>query len=78
MLGLCVVLAIGAEAVYPLSRVLRTMAHQRLIPEPLAHVDDRGRPRLALLNTSAIVAILPFIQLTCMWTAFVFGILLIF
>ena len=62
---MCGVLAIGAEAVYLSSRVLRTMAHQELIPERLARVDDRGRPRLALLITSAIAAILSYIQLAC-------------
>ncbi|KAJ5691548.1 hypothetical protein N7488_012283 [Penicillium malachiteum] len=56
--AICGVLAIGAEAVYLSSRILRTMAHQRLIPERLARVDDKGRPRLALLMTSFVATVL--------------------
>lgn len=58
------VLAIAAEAIYLSSRVLRTMSHQRLIPERLARVDDRGRPRLALTITCLVAVILSYIQLS--------------
>ncbi|OKO97940.1 General amino-acid permease GAP1 [Penicillium subrubescens] len=58
------VLAIAAESVYLSSRVLRTMAHQKLIPERLAGVDDKGRPRLALIITSVVAVMLAYIQLS--------------
>ncbi|KAF9877998.1 amino acid permease [Colletotrichum karsti] len=57
------VLAIAAESVYISSRVLRSMAHQKLISERLARVDSKGRPRLALLITCAVAIILSYIQL---------------
>ncbi|KAM0472497.1 hypothetical protein ACHAP7_008650 [Fusarium lateritium] len=38
------ILAISAEAVYLSSRVLRTIAHQKLVPEFIAKVDSQGRP----------------------------------
>lgn len=60
---ICGVLAIGAEAIYISSRVLRTMAHQQLIPERLAKIDDKGRPRLALIITSTVATVLSYIQL---------------
>ncbi|KAE8343871.1 hypothetical protein BDV24DRAFT_149438 [Aspergillus arachidicola] len=60
---ICGVLAISAEGVYLPSRVLRTMAHQRLIPEVLAKVDSRGRPRWALVITSVFSVIISYIQL---------------
>lgn len=41
------------------------MAHQRLIPERLARVDARGRPRLALLITTTVAVILTYVQVTC-------------
>jgi amino acid transporter len=58
------VLAIAAESVYLSSRVLRTMAHQKLFPERLAGLDDKGRPRLDLITTSAVAVILAYIQLS--------------
>ncbi|KAF3006960.1 hypothetical protein E8E14_004184 [Neopestalotiopsis sp. 37M] len=61
---MCGVIGIAAEAVYLSSRVLRTMAHQRLIPERLARVDARGRPRLALLITTTVAVILTYVQVT--------------
>ncbi|KAL0931428.1 amino acid permease [Colletotrichum truncatum] len=60
---MCGVLAIAAEAVYLSSRILRTMAHQRLIPERLARVDSKGRPRLALIITCVVATVLSYIQL---------------
>lgn len=61
---ICGILAIAAESVYLSSRILRTMSHQRLLPERLARVDDRGRPRLALSITCLVAAILGYIQLS--------------
>lgn len=61
---MCGVIGIAAEAVYLSSRVLRTMAHQRLIPERLARVDARGRPRLALLVTTTVAVVLTYVQVT--------------
>ncbi|ETI21011.1 hypothetical protein G647_07354 [Cladophialophora carrionii CBS 160.54] len=61
---MCGVLAIAAESVYLSSRILRTMAHQRLVPERLARVDSKGRPRLALLITCLTATFLGYIQLS--------------
>lgn len=58
------VLAIAAEAVYIAARVLRTMSHQKLIPEYFARVDDKGRPRWGLYITCFISVLLGYIQLT--------------
>lgn len=57
------VLGIAAEAIYLSSRIFRTMAHQQLIPERLAKVDGKGRPRAALLITCAVGLIVAYIQL---------------
>ncbi|KAL5343419.1 amino acid permease/ SLC12A domain-containing protein [Aspergillus crustosus] len=46
------ILAIALECIYLPSRILRTMALQKLIPSFIADVDDTGRPRWALLITS--------------------------
>lgn len=61
---MCGVLAIAAESIYLSSRVLRTMAHQKLIPERLARVDDKGRPRLALAITCFVAVVLAYVQLS--------------
>ncbi|KAJ5247958.1 hypothetical protein N7524_011918 [Penicillium chrysogenum] len=60
---MCGILGLAAESIYISSRVLRSMSHQRLIPERLARVDDKGRPRLALMITSVVAVILAYIQL---------------
>lgn len=65
---MCGVLAIAAESIYLSSRVLRTMAHQKLIPERLARVDDKGRPRLALAITCFVGVVLAYIQLSGMYS----------
>ncbi|KAK5712959.1 hypothetical protein LTS12_027885, partial [Elasticomyces elasticus] len=59
-----VVLAMSAESIYLSSRVLRTMAHQRLIPEVLARVDSRGRPRWALFITGLTGVFLTYTNLS--------------
>ena len=58
------VLAISAEAVYLASRVLRTMALQKLIPQSMAKVDSKGRPRWALAITIAVSIALTYIALS--------------
>jgi amino acid transporter len=62
---MCGILGLAAESIYISSRVLRSMSHQRLISERLARVDDKGRPRLALIITSVVSVILAYIQLAC-------------
>ncbi|KAL4893027.1 proline-specific permease [Aspergillus ambiguus] len=54
----------AAEALYTASRMLRTMAHQALIPEIFANVDSRGRPTMALLITGATLILLTYINLS--------------
>lgn len=54
------VLAIAAESIYLSSRMLRSMAHQKLIPEMFAKVDSRGRPRMALLVTVVVAVALTY------------------
>ncbi|KAJ4547332.1 hypothetical protein HRR78_005432 [Exophiala dermatitidis] len=58
------ILAISAESIYLCSRVLRTMAHQKLIPEAWAKVDSAGRPRWALLISTIVGVALTYIQLS--------------
>lgn len=58
------VLAISAEAVYLSSRILRTMAHQGLIPGFMAKVDSKGRPRWALGITVVVAIALTYIALS--------------
>lgn len=59
------ILAIGAESIYLSSRILRTMAHKKLIPEYFASVDDRGRPRWALAITCGVGIFLSYLSLSC-------------
>jgi yeast amino acid transporter len=58
------VAAIGAESVYIASRILRSMAHQRLIPGWVAKVDRQGRPRIALGITFAVAIALTYCNLS--------------
>ena len=58
------ILGIAAESVYISSRIARTMAHQKLIPEFIARVDANGRPRWALAITVVVATFLTYIQLT--------------
>ncbi|KAH8667793.1 amino acid permease/ SLC12A domain-containing protein [Ilyonectria robusta] len=57
------ILAIAAESVYLASRVLRTMAHQKLIPELIARVDAQGRPVWSLVITGATALLLTYLNL---------------
>ena len=51
----CVILvavsSIGAESIFIASRMLRFMSHQNLIPQWVAKVDSKGRPRWAIVIT---------------------------
>ena len=67
IINICIiigVLAMAAEAIFLSSRILRTLAHQQLIPEFIAKVDDRGRPRWALAFTCAATLVLTYINLS--------------
>ncbi|KAI8667451.1 AA-permease domain-containing protein [Fusarium sp. Ph1] len=61
---ICGLLAIASESVYVASRILRTMSHQKLIPEAFAKVDDQGRPRLSLIITCVVGTFLTYINLS--------------
>lgn len=56
--------AIGAESIYVASRILRAMAHQRLIPSWVAKVDNKGRPRVAICITGFVAVILTYMNLS--------------
>lgn len=57
------ILSMAVEAIYISSRVLRTMAHQKLVPEVLAKLDKRGQPIFSLLISAAAGVLLTFINL---------------
>ncbi|KAL9110784.1 MAG: hypothetical protein Q9227_004776 [Pyrenula ochraceoflavens] len=61
MVGL---MAISAESIYISSRILRTMSHQRLIPDVFAKIDAKGRPRMALAVTCLTGVFLTYINLS--------------
>lgn len=61
---MCGLLAIAAESVYIASRILRTMSHQKIIPEVFARVDSKGRPRLSLIVTCTTGVFLAYINLS--------------
>ena len=61
---MCGILAIAAESIYLSSRIMRTMAHQRLIPAWFAKIDSKGRPRRALYITCTTAVILTYINLS--------------
>lgn len=58
------ILAIALECIYLPSRILRTMALQKLIPEVIADVDESGRPRWALLITGVVGVVLTYMSLS--------------
>lgn len=62
---MCGILAISAESIYLSSRILRTMANQRLVPEWIARVDRRGRPVRSLIVTCLSAVVLTYINLSC-------------
>ena len=61
---MCGILAISAESIYLSSRILRTMGHQKLIPEWVAQVDRKGRPVRSLLITCLTAIVLTYINLS--------------
>lgn len=58
------VASIAAESFFIASRILRSMAHQRLVPGILARVDAKGRPIPALLLTTAMTILMTYINLS--------------
>jgi amino acid transporter len=56
--------AIALESIFLPSRVLRTMALQKLIPSFLAKTDEMGRPRWALSITAVVAIILTYMSLS--------------
>ncbi|KAK5045655.1 hypothetical protein LTR84_009024 [Exophiala bonariae] len=58
------ILAIAAESIYLSSRIVREMAHKRLVPQFIAKVDSRGRPRWALAITCAVAVFLSYLSLS--------------
>ncbi|KAL4751598.1 hypothetical protein BDW72DRAFT_212664 [Aspergillus terricola var. indicus] len=58
------ILAIALECIYLPSRMLRTMALQKLIPSFIANVDNKGRPRWALMITGVVGVVLTYISLS--------------
>ncbi|KAL4808841.1 amino acid permease/ SLC12A domain-containing protein [Aspergillus unguis] len=66
LINVCIIvgiLAIALESIYLPSRILRTMALQNLVPSFIAKVDDKGRPRWALLITGMVGITLTYISL---------------
>ncbi|GKZ47602.1 hypothetical protein AbraIFM66951_011159 [Aspergillus brasiliensis] len=57
-------LAIALEGIFLPSRILRTMALQRLLPSFIARVDEKGRPRWALAITAVVGVILTYMNLS--------------
>lgn len=64
MVILFAVASIGAESIFVGSRMLRTLSHQRLMPEWVAAVDARGRPRWAIAITCAGAVALTYCNLS--------------
>ncbi|OQD92680.1 hypothetical protein PENSOL_c039G02885 [Penicillium solitum] len=58
------VLAIALECIFLPSRILRTMALQKLLPAFIAKVDERGRPRWALTITALAAVLLTYMSLS--------------
>ncbi|CAI7583293.1 unnamed protein product [Penicillium crustosum] len=58
------VLAIALECIFLPSRILRTMALQKLLPDFIAKVDERGRPRWALTITALAAVLLTYMSLS--------------
>lgn len=58
------IVAIALECIYLPSRVLRTMAVQKLLPAFIAKVDSKGRPRWALGITALFAVVLTYMSLS--------------
>ncbi|KAF2703699.1 amino acid permease [Pleomassaria siparia CBS 279.74] len=61
---LVAVASIAAESIFVASRMLRFMSHQGLIPQWIARVDSRGRPRWAILITVLVAIALTYANLS--------------
>ncbi|KAJ5503484.1 Amino acid/polyamine transporter I [Penicillium fimorum] len=67
LINICIiigVLAIALECIFLPSRILRTMALQKLLPAFIAKVDERGRPRWALTITALAAVLLTYMSLS--------------
>ncbi|KAJ5339253.1 Amino acid/polyamine transporter I [Penicillium brevicompactum] len=67
LINICMIigiLAIALECIFLPSRILRTMALQKLLPAFIAKVDERGRPRWALTITALIAVLLTYMSLS--------------
>lgn len=60
------VTAIAVESIFVPSRILRTMALQKLLPSFIAQVDEKGRPRWALTITAVVAIIWTYMSLSGM------------
>lgn len=69
------VLAIALECIFLPSRILRTMALQKLLPAFIAKVDERGRPRWALTITALAAVLLTYMSLSGMFIIYSFALL---
>lgn len=58
------IMSVALESIYLPSRMLRTMALQGLIPEFMAKVDEKGRPRWALAITAVVGTALTYMNLS--------------
>lgn len=58
------IMSVALESIYLPSRMLRTMALQGLIPEFMAKVDEKGRPRWALAITAIVGTALTYMNLS--------------
>ncbi|RAL03201.1 proline-specific permease [Aspergillus ibericus CBS 121593] len=58
------ILAIALECIFLPSRILRTMALQKLLPSFVANVDEKGRPRWALIITAITAIVLTYMSLS--------------
>ncbi|RAL17463.1 proline-specific permease [Aspergillus homomorphus CBS 101889] len=58
------ILAIALECIFLPSRILRTMSLQGLLPPLFARVDDKGRPRWALVITAIVAVIMTYMSLS--------------
>ncbi|GLB06451.1 hypothetical protein AtubIFM57258_001759 [Aspergillus tubingensis] len=58
------ILAIALEGIFLPSRILRTMALQKLLPSFIAKVDDKGRPRWALAITAIVGVTITYMSLS--------------
>ncbi|KAJ5561198.1 Amino acid/polyamine transporter I [Penicillium sp. DV-2018c] len=58
------IIAIALECIFLPSRIIRTMALQRLLPAFIAKVDEKGRPRWALAITSVVALVLTYMSLS--------------